>query len=84
MKKFIALSLAAIMVVSVCACGSEKTKSAGKEIFSCYDLEVQNFAESFDTSEIVTMIYQKNHEVSEKFILEDKKQITNYFRHFVK
>ena len=38
MKKFIALSLAAIMVVSVCACGSEKTKSAGKEIFSCYDL----------------------------------------------
>lgn len=33
MKKFIALSLAAIMVVSVCACGSEKTKSAGKEIF---------------------------------------------------
>lgn len=56
MKRFIALSLAAIMAVSVCACGSEKTKSAGKEIFSCYDLEVQNFAESFDASEIVMMI----------------------------
>lgn len=80
MKKFIALSLAAIMVVSVCACGSEKTKSAGKEIFSCYDLEVQNFVESFDASEIVTMIYQKNHDVSEKFILEDKKQINKLFQ----
>ena len=68
------------MVVSVCACGSEKKKSAGKEIFSCYDLEVQNFVESFDASEIVTMIYQKNHDVSEKFILEDKKQINKLFQ----
>lgn len=56
MKRFIALSLAAIMAVSACACGSEKTKLAGKEIFSCYDLKVQNFAESFDASEIVMMI----------------------------
>ena len=80
MKRFIALSLAAIMAVSACACGSEKTKSAGKEIFSCYDLEVQNFAESFDASEIVMMIYQKNRDVSEEFILEDKKQIDKLFQ----
>lgn len=77
MKKMAAIGAAAALTLTMCVYGGHE----GREIFSCYDLEVQEFAEGFEQTDIVSVFYRRNHETAEEYVLqEDKEQIGRLFQ----
>ena len=53
MKKWIALGLTLLMILSLCSCHSQGGSGVGGSIFSLYDKDVQTFAGTFDSDDVV-------------------------------
>ena len=80
MKKWIALGLTLLMILSLCSCRSQGGSGVGGSIFSLYDKDVQTFAGTFDSDDVVSVFYRRNHETSEEYQIDDKETIGRLFQ----
>lgn len=80
MKKWIALGLTLLMILSLCSCRSQDGSGVGGSIFSLYDKDVQTFAGTFDSDDVVSVFYRRNHETSEEYQIDDKETIGRLFQ----